>query len=1083
MMQVKSTYLFLLVVLSFSLSPIRAQVLLAFQGGEPGNTWNYISSGADATAQAQTLLLNNIVSGTQSIVVGGNTGGGSCIDGGSGNGPAVARFFTFDPVDISSSSDFFRTLTFNWGSRQPICVGTGWDSGENLVFTAYHDGVAQPSETLAVGNNNANFSLQNHNHTHNIPPCVNSFYFHITITTNRRDELLFLDDVTLFAPQLNAGGSGGTNVNLAICQSELPYNWNGLIFNQAGTQTVTLTSSYGCDSLVNYILNVNNPILPTFNVPTTYCSGANIPALPTTSSNGINGVWSPAINSASTTTYTFTPTSGQCANTTTLTINISPNLTPSFAPVNAICSGASIAALPTNSLNGISGTWSPAVNNQQTTTYTFTPTVGQCATQTTLSIEVLPNVLPTFNPLTSYCAGAVIPALPTNALNNISGSWSPAINNQQTTTYTFTPNAGQCATTATVTIDIQSNITPTFNPPGTYCIGANIPDLPQTSTNAITGTWSPAINNTQTTSYTFTPNAGFCATSTSLTIPVAAAFIPEFNDFGPYCEGAVIQSIPTTSINGINGSWSPAINNTATTTYTFTPLPDQCAAPTTKTLIINPNETPNFTNYPSFCAGVNIPSLPTTSTNGIDGTWSPNLNNQQTTTYTFTPNANECAIPTNMTVVVNPIVLPQFEPNTSYCYGASIPAFPETSTNNITGSWSPQINNNITTTYTFTPNPQYCSQPVTSTITIFPADTTSFLITVCQNQLPYLWQGMSLNDVGTYHQSLTSSQGCDSVLLLNLTIVSNIIQNQNLTICAGDFPFVFYDQNIEAPGIYEHTTNNLSGCDTTYILHLNMHQPLQITLDQSPIISCNESLNLSYSISSTHQITQCNWSMNDQTGNNCDGFNVSLSDFGCYDLILEAVDIYGCSNTLQQWDIACIYPNPNASFSLQNTLLETGQYVQPINQSEGANSFIWDFGDDSFPNTEVYPQHIYNESGDFEISLTATNEYGCTDTYTQLVSVGDPLLFFVPNAFTPGGFDLNEEFLPVLTSGINKQQYRLLIFNRWGEVLFESLNSDKGWDGTYGNELCPSGVYVWQIEFENSRGTKERHQGHVSLLR
>jgi hypothetical protein len=179
------------------------QVVLAFQGGEVGDTWGFTSTGADNTANAQSFLASNLISGNRSLVVGGNTPGGSCIDGGSGSGANVQRRFTFNPIDISSSSLFPRTLWFNWGNRYPVCVGTGWDSNEDLIFTPILDGVVQPAQTLAVGNNNAAFSIQNNFFEYEIPPCIQSFAFEIYVVTNRRDELLFLDDVMLLTPAMN----------------------------------------------------------------------------------------------------------------------------------------------------------------------------------------------------------------------------------------------------------------------------------------------------------------------------------------------------------------------------------------------------------------------------------------------------------------------------------------------------------------------------------------------------------------------------------------------------------------------------------------------------------------------------------------------------------------------------------------------------------------------------------------------------------------------------------------------------------------------------------------------------------------
>ena len=89
-----------------------------------------------------------------------------------------------------------------------------------------------------------------------------------------------------------------------------------------------------------------------------------------------------------TTTYTFTPAAGQCATTATLTITVNASITPTFAAVAPICPGAALAPLPTTSINGITGTWAPALNNTATTTYTFTPAAGQCATTATLTITV-----------------------------------------------------------------------------------------------------------------------------------------------------------------------------------------------------------------------------------------------------------------------------------------------------------------------------------------------------------------------------------------------------------------------------------------------------------------------------------------------------------------------------------------------------------------------------------------------------------------------------------------------------------------------------------------------------------------------
>ena len=152
------------------------------------------------------------------------------------------------------------------------------------------------------------------------------------------------------------------------------------------------------------------------------------------------------LDNTTTTTYTFTPDAGECATIASLQIIVNDPVTPTFDPIAPICSGEAISALPTTSLEGISGTWSPMLDNTATTTYTFTPDAGECATIASLQIIVNDPVTPTFNPIAPICSGEAISPLPTISLEGISGTWSPELDNTTTTIYTFTPDAGQCAT-------------------------------------------------------------------------------------------------------------------------------------------------------------------------------------------------------------------------------------------------------------------------------------------------------------------------------------------------------------------------------------------------------------------------------------------------------------------------------------------------------------------------------------------------------------------------------------------------------------------------------------------------------------
>ncbi|PKP16501.1 MAG: hypothetical protein CVU07_06695, partial [Bacteroidetes bacterium HGW-Bacteroidetes-23] len=242
-----------------------------------------------------------------------------------------------------------------------------------------------------------------------------------------------------------------------------------------------------------------------------------------------------------------------CLYEKSVTITVNPQVVPEFTAVNPICIGDTLAALPTTSLNGIEGSWTPALNNTATTTYTFIPTdTSGCIASVPLTIQVLPLTTPVFQPINPICSGESLNPLPTQSQEGITGIWTPALNNTATTTYIFTPNAGQCATTTTLTIVVTSPITPTFDVVEPVCFGSTIDDLPTISTNGISGTWSPELNSSATTTYTFTPAAGQCALSTELTITVNDA--PQFS-ISQGCVGSIYTLTALVESTGANTTY------------------------------------------------------------------------------------------------------------------------------------------------------------------------------------------------------------------------------------------------------------------------------------------------------------------------------------------------------------------------------------------------------------------------------------------------------------------------------------------------------------------------------------------------
>lgn len=375
------------------------------------------------------------------------------------------------------------------------------------------------------------------------------------------------------------GTTIGTLTNAVLNGQNFCFTVNPSIFgtNPSGNYTFQVNANLNNSTCVTSLTDVmgsvtysSSNVTPTFSQIAPICFGDPIPNLPTTSINGIGGTWLPAVNNTATTTYTFTPSIGICASTVQMTIVVNQPINPTFNQIAAICQDDFLASLPTTSINNVTGTWSPAIDNTTTTTYTFTPITGSCANTTTMTIVVNPRITPTFNQIAPICQDDFIAALPTTSINIVSGTWSPALDNTTTTTYTFTPIAGSCANTTTMIIVVNPKITPTFSGIGPICFGDTSFNLPLISDNTIHGTWSPLLNNTQSGTYTFTPNVGECAFPTTTLLQVYDDFDFVYDD---YCrDGNFYLKISplNDTYNADTASYNWELNATViNTTYVF----------------------------------------------------------------------------------------------------------------------------------------------------------------------------------------------------------------------------------------------------------------------------------------------------------------------------------------------------------------------------------------------------------------------------------------------------------------------------------------------------------------------------------
>ncbi len=265
------------------------------------------------------------------------------------------------------------------------------------------------------------------------------------------------DNISIVSFMGGGGGGGGSSL--------IPSGSNCIEGNNSG------------NGIISFTFIQSQIVIPTFNSIPELCQFDTNPSLPLTSTNNpsVSGTWSPPIAStltAGTYTHTFTPNSGQCAQTVIIDITVLPEITPTFIQIPQLCQNDVNPSLPLASTNNPSvlGTWSPTLISTLIPgnfTHTFTPNIGQCATTVSIVITVLPEVTPTFNQIPQLCQNDPNPIFPATSTNNpsISGTWNPPTIDTSIPgvfTHTFSPTGIQCPVDVDMTISIVPSAPPSF---------------------------------------------------------------------------------------------------------------------------------------------------------------------------------------------------------------------------------------------------------------------------------------------------------------------------------------------------------------------------------------------------------------------------------------------------------------------------------------------------------------------------------------------------------------------------------------------------------------------------------------------
>ncbi|MCK4344332.1 MAG: PKD domain-containing protein, partial [Bacteroidales bacterium] len=319
-----------------------------------------------------------------------------------------------------------------------------------------------------------------------------------------------------------------------------------------------------------------------------------------------------------------------------------------------------------------------------------------------------------------------------------------------------------------------------------------------------------------------------------------------------------------------------------------------------------------------------------------------------------------------------------------------------------------------------------------------------------------------------------------------------------------DFKWDFDDGNTSTEGNPTHTydqpgdyrvlleVSNEQCTDT--ISHLVTVSPALPIAQYDPVESGCMPWTLQFNNTSVFADTY-QWSFGDGSISNAENPEYTYFEAGSYIIRLT---VTGPGGTDEYVQVIEVYQEPVAKFSFTPDFVYVNdQAVHCLNRSLYADSYLWEFGDGQ-TDTSRDAYHAYSAEGEYYITLTVYTDNGCEDTHLadQPVTVEPAGEVRYPTAFRPnmnnegsdGGQDvtnipaseINQYFFPPIQEKVD--DYHLQIFNRWGEMLFESHDINIGWTGYYKGKLCKQDVYVWLVEGKYSNGKPFKKAGDITLL-
>lgn len=813
---------------------------------------------------------------------------------------------------------------------------------------------------------------------------------------------------------------------------------------------------------------------------------------PSTLGGGYLGTFNSASNVNGTYTYTWAGTGAPCAQGGVAHVTVVSGETNIIIdPLEDVCSSGANVPLNATPAGGTwtgtgvtNNTFNPATAGVGAHTLTYT-VGGTCGGSETVTINVLDEPTATIEPVEPLCVNeSAVNLVATVSNPNLVGTWSgpgvvgstfdPQVAGLGSHTITYSIG-GSCPGESSTTIDVNVGMTITIDPLPMMCFTDQAVPLNAAPAG---GTWS----GTGVSGNTFDPQSagigmhdvtyilgGICPTNATILVEVSNIGDATINPIQPVCLNSGLVNLTAVTAGGIwsgtgvtGSDFDPEVAGVGSHTITYT-LGGSCPDEKTITIVVNELLDATINPLPMMCftdQAVNLSAVTaggTWSGIGVVGnTFNPQIAGIGTHDLTYTLNGL-CSSSETIQVVVNNVGDATINPIQPVCLNnglvnlTAVNAGGTWSGTGVTGStFDPAVAGVGTHTITYTIDGS-CPDEKTITITVIPAENATInpIETLCENQSPITlsavqmggtWSGPGVN--GNTFDPLVAGMGTHTI---TYSIAGECPDEQTIQVVVNPMPVV------------NPTITPSEGC-APLLVHFSANVNPGAT---------NEWKMLSL----IHEVNKAN-------------FMDTISAVGCFD-VRYTETLNGCSTSVLLEDAICVGIKPVAEFLPTVTFQEPHQSEFYMNNlSTNADTYSWSYAPIGSSTAENPSFVIPVWMGHVNVCLEASNNNSCKDEICKLIRAEEMLIYYVPNTFTPGGDEFNQTFQPVFYSGHDPFDFTMVIFDRWGEIVFETHDAKIGWDGTYNGVISQSGMYTYRIEFKTLASDERKTVvGHVNLLK